>query len=388
MRISKRGWRGAALLAVAAIGVGGLAALVAGGPDSLSPSAEAEFDSPHAAYRAGIQSLAQEDVSEALPALHYAADRGVLGAQLRLAHLYGADGELRDDASALTYNHMIVNAYGGIDRLHPASPRVAEAMRNLSRYYRDGVPEIGLKPDPRRAAQLMRDAASYFRDPRAQFEIGRMYAEGDGVARSQRLAASWLLKASQKRFAPAQAYLGEMLWRAGANDRLKAQGLALLALAVDNAEAAQRERIEALYSEVGLDAEASVIEQAEQYVAAWERFRAAGALHRATAKLRALRSTPLEAAPVGSLVVSEAHTEANDTAAVDALMLDIQLYLPYEVVSENRCADANFAPHPMDKFVRCQPSLRADDPSDDITTIEINRYGGQMLSVGVEAPRQ
>jgi hypothetical protein len=370
------------------IGVGGLAALISSGPDAETPKVKAEFASPHAAHRAGVQSLAQGEVGKALPALEFAADRGVLGAQFRLARLYSAEGEHRDDAKALTYYHMIVNGYGGIDRLHPASRHVAQAMRKLSRYYREGVPEIGLQPDPRRAAQIMRDAASYFRDPSAQFQIGRMYAEGDGVARSQRLAASWLLKASQKRYAPAQAYLGEMLWQANANDRLRAQGLALLALAVDNAGAARREQIEARYRAVGQDAEAAVIQQAERFVGAWDSFRTSGALQTATAKLRSLRSTPLEAAPVGSLVVSVNDEDYAGEGAVSTLMRDIRLYLPYDMANQAGSPEANLAPHPMEKFVRGQPSLQADDTSDDITTVEINRYGGEMLSVGVEVPTQ
>jgi TPR repeat protein len=373
------------------IGVAGLAALIMGGPYGEGPDSEAGFASPQAAYRAGVESLAKDDFGKAMPALEYAADRGVLGAQLRLARLYHRDEAQRNDAKALTYYHMIVNAYGDVDRLHPASRHVAEALRTLSRYYLEGVPAIGLQPDARRAAQLMRDAASYFRDPKAQFEIGRMYAEGDGVARSRRLAASWLLKASQKKYAPAQAYLGEMLWQANANDRLRAQGLALLALAVNNAAEAQRARIESLYREVGQDAEAAIIKRAEQFVAAWDSLRTPAALQTATAKLRSLRSTPLEAAPIGSMVVSASEEDfagESRKGAVGALMRDIRLYLPYDVANGAESAGKGIAPHPMEKFVRGQPPMPAGEISDDITTVEINRYGGQMLSVGVEVPTQ
>ncbi|WP_147361561.1 tetratricopeptide repeat protein [Dichotomicrobium thermohalophilum] len=368
-----------------------MAALIEGGSYGERPDDEARFASPHAAYRIGVESLANDDVARAVPALEFAADRGVLGAQLRLARLYSSDETYRSRAKALTYYHMIVNEYGDVDRLHPVSRHVAEALRNLSRFYRDGVPEIGLQPDARRAAQLMRDAASYFRDPRAQFEIGRMYAEGDGVARSRRLAASWLLKASQKRYAPAQAYLGEMLWQADANDRLRAQGLALLVLAMNNADDAQRARIEARYREMGQDAQAAVIKQAEHFVAAWDSFRTKNALQTATAQLRALRSTPLEAAPVGSLVVSVSDDSyvAGGEGAVGTLMRDIRLYLPYDMVaSDVENAGASIAPHPMEKFVRGQPALGEDDTRHDITTVEINRYGGEMLSVGADAPTQ
>jgi len=391
MRISKRGWRGAALLAVMTIGVGGLVALFSDGPVANKPEAEAQFASPNAAYRVGIESLANDDLAKALPALVFAADQGVLGAQLRLAQLYSADGEHRNDAGALTYYHMIINRHGDIDRLHPASRHVAEALRSLSRYYREGVPEIHLEPDPQRAAQLMRDAASYFRDPEAQFEIGKMYAEGNGVTRSARLAASWLLKASQKKYAPAQAYLGEMLWRADANDRLRAQGLALLALAVDNAGAAQRARFDAQYRALGENAETEVIEQAEKFVVAWDSFRTAAGLQTASANLRSLRATPLEAAPVGSFVVSDTQPDleaGSSNGAVGALMRDIQLYLHYDIATSAVHADASIAPHPMEKFVHDQPPIMAEKMRGDIPTVEIDRFGGQLLSVGVEARTQ
>jgi uncharacterized protein len=368
------------------IGVGGLVALISGGPVANEPEAEAGFVSPKAAYRAGIQSLAKDDVTQAVPALKFAAAHGVLGAQLRLAKLYSAEGEHRNDAGALTYYHMIINRYGDIDRLHPASRHVAEALRSLSRYYREGVPEIHLEPDPQRAAQLMRDAASYFRDPQAQFEIGKMYAEGNGVTRSARLAASWLLKASQKKYAPAQAYLGEMLWRADANDRLRAQGLALLALAVDNAGPSQRARIEAQYRALGENADTALIEQAEKFVAAWDSFRTPGGLQTASAKLRSLRATPLDAAPVGSFVVSDSPSDleaGSSSGAVGALMRDIQLYLHYDISTSATYTDESIAPHPMEKFVRGQPPITAEKMRDDITTVEIDRFGGQMLSVGV-----
>jgi len=392
MRISRRGWQGFAALAVIMIGAAGVAALMWSGSSGDEENASADFRSPHAAYRAGLKALGQDETDRALPALEFAADRGVLGAQVRLARLYGGSGNRRDDSKALTYYHMIVNEFGDVDRLHPASRHVAEALRNLSAYYSDGIARIGLEPDPRRAAQLMRDAASYFRDPEAQFEIGRMHARGDGVARSQRLAASWLLKASQKRYAPAQAYLGEMLWQTDANDRLRAQGLALMALAVSNADEAQRARIEAQYRKIGRTAEAAVIERAEHFVASWESLRGGNALETATAHLRALRSTPLEAAPVGSLVVSANEGAfAGQSDALGVLMRDIQRYLPYDIVAndtDDEGVDRGLAPHPMEKFVRGQPSLEAAESREEITTIEINRYGGQMLSVGTEARGQ
>ena len=381
MRISKRGWRGVAVLAAISVGV---AALIESGLLSDQQTLEVRFASSEAAHHAGLEALGRREMSKALPALQFAADRGVFGAQLRLARIYSGDGAHEDHAKAFTYYRMIVNKYGDIDELHPVSRHVAAALRNLSVYYSEGLAEIGLKADPQRAAQLMRDAASYFADPEAQFEIGKMYAEGEGVARSQRLAASWLLKASRKKYAPAQAYLGEMLWEADANDRLRAQGLALMSLALANAEPGQNKAIATRYRKIVRDANVSVIDRAERFVAALKSFGGEGSLRIATAKLRALRSKPPHEAPVGSFVVS-ADDEAfgGGDSAVNALMRDIRLYMPYDVVAKNTETEGfndRLATHPMAKFVHGQPSLETVERSEDITTVEINRYSGETLS--------
>lgn len=390
MRISKWGWRGAAALAVVAIAAVGLGGAIVGGPGQNGGPAQ-NFSSAEDAYRAGVKSLGDDKVADALPALEFAADRGVLGAQLRLSRLYGAAGaEHGDDAKALTYYHMIVNQYGDIDRLHPAAQRVSDAFRGLAVYYREGVPEVGLKPDSQKAVQLIRHAASYFRDPRAQFEIGRMYAEGDGVARNRRLAVGWLLKASQKKHAPAQAYLGEMLWSAKSGERTRARGLALLALAADNAGEKDRGRIARRYHEAGYDANAEEIAHAERFVTAWDGFHAGNAAHVVAAQLKALREAPLEAAPVGSLVVSQsdelvsAQGDAADSLA-GALMADIALHPAGNGAGADPAeepAEQATPPHTVENFFMDHPSKKVGEQGSDLfETVKVDRYSGETLSV-------
>lgn len=391
MRISKWGWRGAAALAVVAIAAAGLGGVIVGGPEQNRTGPAQNFSTAEDAYRAGVKSLGDDKVADALPALEFAADRGVLGAQLRLSRLYSASGaEHGDDGKALTYYHMIVNQYGDIDRLHPAAQRVSDAFRRLAVYYRKGVPEVGLKPDRRKAAQLIRHAASYFRDPKAQFEIGRMYAEGNGVARNRRLAVGWLLKASQKKYAPAQAYLGEMLWSAKSGERTRARGLALLALAADNAGDEDRGRIARRYHEAGYDANAEEIAQAERFVTAWDRFHAGNAAHVVAAQLKALREAPLEAAPVGSLVVSErdgllsAQGVGADSLA-GALMADIALNPAGNRAGAGPAeepAEQATPPHTVENFFMDHPSRKVGEQGSDLfETVKVDRYSGETLSV-------
>ncbi|MFP3920774.1 MAG: tetratricopeptide repeat protein [Dichotomicrobium sp.] len=392
MRISKWGWRGAAALAVVAIAAAGLGGVLVGGLEQNGTGPAQNFSSAEDAYRAGVKSLGDEKVADALPALEFAADRGVLGAQLHLSRLYGASGEEHgDDAKALTYYHMIVNQYGDIDRVHPAAQRVSDAFRGLAVYYRKGVPEVGLKPDPQKAVQLIRHAASYFRDPKAQFEIGRMYAEGDGVTRNRRLAIGWLLKASQKKHAPAQAYLGELLWSAKSGERARARGLALLALAADNADDENRGRIARRYHEAGHDANAEEIARAERFVAGWDGFHAGNAAHVVAAQLKALREVPLEAAPVGSLVVSQSGDRplSAQGAAADSLAGVLMADIAQDPDDNGAGTDPAEAPaeqatppHTVENFFRDRPAEKVGERGSDLfETVKVDRYSGETLSV-------
>ncbi len=397
MRTSKRGWQGAAALALTMIAVGGVAAVIADWPASQDKQPENRFASAKEAYRSGVSSLAAENMSKAVAALEFAADRGILGAQLRLARIYSSGDEARrDPAKALTYYHMVVNEHGDIDRLHPAAGHVSDAFRGLARYYRDGLPEIGLEPNARKAAQLVRHAASYFRDPRAQFQIGKMYAEGHGVVRSRGLAASWLLKASQKKYALAQAYLGELLWHASDAERLRAQGLAMLALALSNASESEHPGLEKRYRVVGETADAAMIEKARRYVVVWDGFRAEDTSRSASAFLASLGASPVTAVHTESLAVAATDApvvvgdpEGNSAAA--ALMRDIRLHLPFDMRAgyDSQTSGVSDPSQAVDQFFVDRSSFGRGELSEDIfADVEIHRFGGETLSVDAELPEK
>ncbi len=222
--------------------LGAFAALVVLAPLAVGAEDDAPlYASATAAYRQGIAAIKAGNVEDALPSLIYAADRHVLGAQLKLARLYTAGVAVpRDDAKAFTYYQQIADERADSNPRSPIAKFVAEAFVALGRYYQFGLPALSIPPNPVRAAGLYRHAASYFGDAEAQYALARLYLTGDGVDKNVGLAANWLAMAAKKQHPAAQATLGELLWHGDIRAR-PAKGLALIMLAHENAKASGKE---------------------------------------------------------------------------------------------------------------------------------------------------
>ena len=124
----------------------------------------------------------------ALPALEYAAKRGVLGAQLKLARAYAAGRDVpKDDAKAFVYFEQIADQQADISPSSPIAKYAAEAFVALGQYYLDGIPAMPLVANPVYAADLFRHAASYFGNAEAQYRLARLYMNGTA---SRRISAS------------------------------------------------------------------------------------------------------------------------------------------------------------------------------------------------------
>ncbi|GAB4237406.1 MAG: hypothetical protein Kow0032_23200 [Methyloligellaceae bacterium] len=197
----------------------------------------ARYASPVAAYRIGLAEWDFGRNKRAVRALEYAASKGVLGAQLKLADLYAhGKGVARSDGRAFAYYQAIADGFADINPRHPVAGYVADAFVQLAGYYRRGVKELEIKASPAHAVALYRHAASYFGNAEAQYALAQMYLEGEGVDRNERLGVNWLVNASRKQHAPSQAKLGALLWHGDAGlQRQPATGLALLMLAQRNA---------------------------------------------------------------------------------------------------------------------------------------------------------
>jgi len=210
---------------------------VAAGGDDPPP-----FASATEAYRQGTKAMKAGRAAVALPALEYAAKRGVLGAQLKLARAYASGRDVpKDDAKAFSYFREIADHYADISPTSPVAKYVGESFVALGQYYVDGIPALSLAPNPAYAADLFRHAASYFGNADAQYRLARLYLEGEGVEKNVGLAVNWLATAAKKQHVASQATLGELLWRGENVRQRQARGLALIVLAHENAVASGKE---------------------------------------------------------------------------------------------------------------------------------------------------
>jgi hypothetical protein len=224
------------------------------------------YESATQAYRQGVSAMKSGEMDEAVRALEYAAGRGVLGAQLKLARLYTTGRDVpKNDAKAFRYFQGIADQYADIPPSSPIAKYVGEAFAALGRYYLSGIEAMPLHPDPVYAASLFRHASAYFGNAEAQYQLGRLYLAGAGVEKNPTIAANWLAMAARKQHPDAQALLGGMLWRGEGVRQRQARGLALLILAEENAKALGREPdwIRDLYKKTLAEADGATRKEAE-----------------------------------------------------------------------------------------------------------------------------
>ncbi|HXG79255.1 MAG TPA: tetratricopeptide repeat protein [Methyloceanibacter sp.] len=224
------------------LALGALATLVAMGPGGGRADDAPPYASATEAYRLGVNALKSDMPATAVPALEYAAKRGVLGAQIKLARAYASGRDLpKDDAKAFTYFQLIADQQAEVSPRSPLAKYAAEAFVALGQYYLSGIPEMKLAANPAYAAHLFRHAASYFGNAEAQYQLARLYMDGEGVEKNVGLAINWLATAAKKQHVASQATLGEILWRGEEGRQRRARGLALIILAHENAAAAGKE---------------------------------------------------------------------------------------------------------------------------------------------------
>jgi len=188
------------------------------------------------AFRTGAQALRAGDTKAALNALEYAARNGEATAQWKLGRMYAeGDGVVQNDLRAFDYFRTLADSHPNeMPGTRPAV-FVAKAFVALGGYYLTGIPNSGVKPDPAHAREMFWYAASYFGDPDAQYRLGRMYLDGEGIARDPKQARRWLFTAASKGQYEAQAVLGAMLFRGQSVPRDASRGLMWLMLARDAA---------------------------------------------------------------------------------------------------------------------------------------------------------
>ncbi len=125
---------------------------------------EKEKPSSHNVWKFFFDARKKGEAKEAASALEYAAEQGDHAAQWKLGRMYQTgDGVKKDPAAAVRFFSQIVENYSDAQPGSADWQFTGNAMVALGRYYRDGVPEAGLKRDRSEAIIMFTTAADLFR---------------------------------------------------------------------------------------------------------------------------------------------------------------------------------------------------------------------------------
>ncbi|MGP9822476.1 tetratricopeptide repeat protein [Salinarimonas sp. NSM] len=253
MRISSA----TSLAAAAVLGLTLLAA-PAGAVDGAGVEAASPWDSVHDALRSGMRDYNAGDKLAAVRALEYAAVQGDALARWKLGRMYAAgDGVPHDDLKAFEYFSKIVDNHADQASDAMAAGVVANAFVSLGAYFLEGIPGTYVRQNASRAHEMFFYAASWFGDADAQYNLARLYLDGNGVPIDARTAARWLNSAAEKGHVAAQAVLGHMLVAGDGVPRQRPLGLMWLTLARDASDPVRDAWIADLYDSAVAGASAS-----------------------------------------------------------------------------------------------------------------------------------
>jgi len=200
--------------------------------------------SPWAVFRFGFTAYKQGHKDQAIEAYRYAAENGQIGARWKLARMYAeGDGVARNDYEA--YKFFTEIARQDVEPGSADESYVSDALVALGGYVKKGIPGTPVAPNPAAAQEYYMRAAATYRNPNAQYEMGRMFLNGDGVKRNVRQAGRWFQLAAEKGHAGAQATLGNLLFRSGQTSR----GLAMMTVALERAAPGDRDWIRDLHEQ-------------------------------------------------------------------------------------------------------------------------------------------
>jgi TPR repeat protein len=228
------------------------------------------------AYKAG-------DYERALKLFRSSSDDGNIVADWYLGHMYSQGvGVPRDDAMAYSYYSRVAEHYDPEETDPKRLKITVDAMVRLADYQRTGAVNAGIQPDPRAAAQSYLKIATNYGHPAAQYALGVMSIKGEGVKKNPSQGLKWLMAAARKRYAPAEAYLGDLYWSGQIVDGDRTRAVMWYILARESARPeedpeifARAQQIEASVGEdERIEAEARAKVWEEQYPA--EKVRAAG----------------------------------------------------------------------------------------------------------------
>ena len=148
-----------------------------------------------------------------LSALENAAAAGQPMAMWQLGTMYeNGEGVAKDPAKAFGYFAQIANQHADAAPRGVESDIVAQSFVKMGDYYRQGVPDAGIPADIERSHALLLHAATYFGDADAQYRVGLLYLQNEGLGVNPLQSARWFSLAARKGHCLAQARLGDLLF--------------------------------------------------------------------------------------------------------------------------------------------------------------------------------
>jgi TPR repeat protein len=201
------------------------------------------------------------------------SEDGNIVADWYLGHIYRLGrGVTQDNAKAYSYYSRVADQFDDDERDEMRLRICVDALVRIADYHRTGDEAAGIPRDYPRAIRIYRLATTYGH-PAAQYALGLMSLRGQGMKKNPGQGLKWLLAAARKRYAPAEAKLGDLYWDGDmvASDRTRAVMWYILAKATAKPEEYPQiyDHYDAMLAEVSeeerLEAEARATVWAEQY---------------------------------------------------------------------------------------------------------------------------
>lgn len=228
---------------------------------SLAPWAE-DMKKARLAYSSG-------NFESARGFLEKASNEGNIVASWYLGHIYRLGRGVPSDKGKAFHYYSIVAESFTPDEPDPRRLRITiDALVRVADIYRTGDKDASIAPDARTAYRLYNTAASYGH-PAAHFAQGLMTLQGQGVKANPEKALKWMLLAAKKRYAPAEALLGELYWKGTIVKRDPTRALMWYVLATQSARPEDHPEIFDRYNELSGEASEQLRLEADNRARLW-----------------------------------------------------------------------------------------------------------------------
>jgi uncharacterized protein len=191
------------------------------------------------------------EYDRALKYFRKASDDGNIVADWYLGHMYRmGKGISRDDATAYSYYSRVADAFDPEEQDQNRLRVMVDAVLRVADYRLVGIPEAGVPRDYDYAARTYLRMATTYGHPAAQYALGLMNIEGQGLKSNPQQGLKWMMAAARKRYAPSEAYLGDLYWTGRIVEQDRTRALMWYILAKDSEKAPDGPDIESRYNQL------------------------------------------------------------------------------------------------------------------------------------------